>query len=34
LTPVGSTPEGLGAHFNREIDRYEEVIRKGNITAQ
>jgi tripartite-type tricarboxylate transporter receptor subunit TctC len=34
LTPVGSTPEELGAHLKREIDRYAEVIRKGNITAQ
>jgi tripartite-type tricarboxylate transporter receptor subunit TctC len=34
LAPVGSTPEELGAHLNREIDRYAEVIRKGNITAQ
>jgi tripartite-type tricarboxylate transporter receptor subunit TctC len=34
LTPVGSTPEELGAQLKREIDRYAEVIRKGNITAQ
>jgi tripartite-type tricarboxylate transporter receptor subunit TctC len=34
LTPVGSTPEELGAHLKREIERYAEVIRKGNITAQ
>jgi tripartite-type tricarboxylate transporter receptor subunit TctC len=34
LTPVGSTPEELGAHLKRETDRYAEVIRKGNITAQ
>jgi tripartite-type tricarboxylate transporter receptor subunit TctC len=34
MTPVGSTPEELGAHLRREIDRYAEVIRKGNITAQ
>jgi tripartite-type tricarboxylate transporter receptor subunit TctC len=34
LTPVGSTPDELGAHLKREIDRYAEVIRKGNITAQ
>jgi len=34
LTPVGSTPEELGAHLKREIDRYAAVIRKGNITAQ
>jgi tripartite-type tricarboxylate transporter receptor subunit TctC len=34
LTPVGSTPEELGAHLRRETERYAEVIRKGNITAQ
>jgi tripartite-type tricarboxylate transporter receptor subunit TctC len=34
LIPVGSTPEELGAHLKREIDRYAEVIRKGNVTIQ
>jgi tripartite-type tricarboxylate transporter receptor subunit TctC len=34
LTPVGSTPDELGAHYKREIDRYADVIRKGNITSQ
>jgi tripartite-type tricarboxylate transporter receptor subunit TctC len=34
LTPVGSTPDELGAQLKREIDRYAEVIRKGNITSQ
>jgi len=34
LTPVGSTPEELGTQLKREIDRYAEVIRKGNVTAQ
>jgi len=34
LTPVGSTPEELGAQLRREIDRYAEVIRRGNITSQ
>ena len=34
LIPVGGTPEELGAHLKREIDRYAEVIRKGNITIQ
>ena len=34
LTPAGSTPEELGSHLSREIERYAEVIRKGNITAQ
>jgi tripartite-type tricarboxylate transporter receptor subunit TctC len=34
LVPAGGTPEALGAHLKSEIDRYAEVIRKGNITAQ
>ena len=34
LTPAGSTPEELGAYLKSEIDRYADVIRKGNITAQ
>ena len=34
LTAVGGTPEELGAHLKREIDRYAEVIRKGNVTVQ
>ena len=34
LTALGGTPEDLGAHLQREIDRYAEVIRKGNITVQ
>ena len=34
LTPAGSTPEELGSHLSREIERYADVIRKGNITAQ
>lgn len=34
LTAVGGTPEELGAHLQREIARYAEVIRKGNITVQ
>lgn len=34
LTPAGGAPEDLASHFRREIDRYAEVIRKGNITAQ
>ena len=34
LISVGGTPEELGAHLKRETDRYAEVIRKGNITAQ
>ena len=34
LISVGSTPEELGAHLRRETERYSDVIRKGNITAQ
>ena len=34
LTPAGSSPEELGSHLGREIERYADVIRKGNITAQ
>jgi tripartite-type tricarboxylate transporter receptor subunit TctC len=34
LIAVGSTPAELAAHLQREIDRYAEVIRKGNITLQ
>jgi len=34
LIPVGGTPEELGAPLQREIERYAEVIRKGNITVQ
>lgn len=34
LIAVGGTPEELGAHLKREIDRYAEVIRKGSITVQ
>jgi len=34
LIAVGSTPDELAVHLRREIDRYAEVIRKGNITLQ
>ena len=34
LDPVGSTPEELGAQMKREIVKYAEVIRKGNIRLQ
>jgi tripartite-type tricarboxylate transporter receptor subunit TctC len=34
LNSVGSSPEELAAHLKGEIDRFAEVIRKGNITAQ
>ena len=34
LDPVGSTPEELGAQIKREIAKYAEVIRKGNIKLQ
>jgi len=32
--PVGSSPEELAAYFKREIDKYANVIRKGNIAIQ
>jgi len=34
IISAGSSPEELGVHLKREIDRYAKVIRKGNITAQ
>jgi tripartite-type tricarboxylate transporter receptor subunit TctC len=34
LDPVASTPDELGAQMKREIAKYAEVIRKGNIRLQ
>ena len=34
LDPVGSTPEELAAQMKREIVKYAEVIKKGNIKLQ
>jgi len=34
LDPVASSPDQLGAHVKREIAKYAEVIRKGNIRLQ
>ena len=34
LDPVGSTPEALEVQIKREIVKYAEVIRKGNIKLQ
>ena len=34
IISVGRSPQELGVHRKGEIDRYAEVIRKGNITAQ
>jgi tripartite-type tricarboxylate transporter receptor subunit TctC len=34
LDPVGSTPDELAAQIKREIVKYAEVIRKGNIKLQ
>jgi len=34
LDPVGSTPDELGAQIQREIVKYADVIRKGNIKLQ
>jgi tripartite-type tricarboxylate transporter receptor subunit TctC len=32
--PVASSPEELAAYFKREVAKYAEVIRKGNIAIQ
>jgi len=32
--PVGSTPEEMGAHFRREIDKYAKVIKAANIQLE
>jgi tripartite-type tricarboxylate transporter receptor subunit TctC len=32
--PVGSTPQELGTHFRREVERYSEVIRRGKIQVE
>ena len=32
--PVGSSPQELGAHFRREVERYGEVIRRGKIQLE
>jgi tripartite-type tricarboxylate transporter receptor subunit TctC len=34
LEPVGSTPEELGNQVKREIAKFADVIRKGNIKLQ
>jgi tripartite-type tricarboxylate transporter receptor subunit TctC len=34
LDPIGSTPEELAVQMKREIAKYAEVIRKGNIKLQ
>jgi tripartite-type tricarboxylate transporter receptor subunit TctC len=34
LDPVGSTPAGLADQVKREVAKYAEVIRKGNIKLQ
>jgi len=34
MTAVGDSPEEFGAHVRKEIARYAEIIRKGNITVQ
>jgi len=33
-TPVGSTPEELGAHVRAELARWTKVIKAGNISAE
>jgi tripartite-type tricarboxylate transporter receptor subunit TctC len=32
--PVGSTPQELAAYFRREVERYAEVIRVGNVRVE
>jgi tripartite-type tricarboxylate transporter receptor subunit TctC len=32
--PVGSSPQDLGAHFRREVERYSEVIRAARIQLE
>jgi tripartite-type tricarboxylate transporter receptor subunit TctC len=32
--PVGSSPQELGTHFKREVERYGEVIRRGKIQLE
>ena len=32
--PVGSTPQELAAYFRREVERYAEVIRIGNVRVE
>lgn len=34
LTAIGNSPEEFSAHMRREVARYAEIIRKGNITVQ
>ena len=34
MTAVGDSPDEFGAHVKRELARYAEIIRKGNITVQ
>ena len=34
MTAVGDSPEEFGAHIRKEIARYAEIIRKGNVTVQ
>ena len=33
-TPVGSTPEELGAHVRTELARWSKVIKAGNISVE
>jgi tripartite-type tricarboxylate transporter receptor subunit TctC len=32
--PVGSSPQELGVHFRREVERYAEVIRRAKIQIE
>jgi tripartite-type tricarboxylate transporter receptor subunit TctC len=33
-TPVGTTPEELGAHVRSELARWSKVIKAGNISVE
>lgn len=34
VTPVGGTPEQMGAHIQTEVARWAEVVRRNNIRAE
>ncbi|MBR0642826.1 Bug family tripartite tricarboxylate transporter substrate binding protein [Plastoroseomonas hellenica] len=34
VTPVGGTPEQMGAHIRTEVARWAEVVRRNNIRAE
>jgi tripartite-type tricarboxylate transporter receptor subunit TctC len=34
LTPIGGTPEQMGAHIRSEVARWSEVVRRQGIRAE